>query len=278
MIQSNYQMAFKLQVLHSYFEQNICKCLQFAPGAITKQLQKRFSCSLRTNINGFEFYINSRQSIPELLNYIAKTTNNNFFDFDLESTDPYFMAFTNVPLDWTGQLVYDSQASADMLTNGMVQLNETLSQDMGKPPGRIIIRFDDIIKYGSDAPAYFNISLQARSTQWQYYFINRSAVSLIHPAIAKASVTFAGPETVTIETGEKALLFSSGDQLLSLSETAKYKFDLVNYNTATGNETEKRTTAPKTIFKALPNPVPARMGIVEVNGKSQASSPMYVYL
>lgn len=278
MRQTNLQIAFKLEVFHSYFEDNICRCLQFSPGPATKNIQKRFDCKMRHFINGFEFYINSQQSLTDILNYITKTIDNSFFDFRITSTDANFIPFTELPVNWTGQLLYDTQVNANTYTNGVLQLAETLSVTTGDAPGKLIVQFNDIIKYSNAKFASFNISLQARSTQWQYYFINKSALSLENPAISKTSISFTGPETVLLETGEKAIFFSSGNNLLSLSEVPKYRFDLINYTSAIKTENDKKAPASKTIFKGLPNPSPMRMGITEVNGNYHVSSPMYVYL
>jgi hypothetical protein len=281
MIRSNFQMMFKVEVFHSYFEQGICNCLRFKPGATTTGLLKRFDFKIRNKINGFDFYSNSRYTITAFLQYIQTSTNQTFFDFEIESNDPNFHLFTELPVDWVGQLFYDSQASVNMHQDGVVELGQSLSENANITSlGNLTVHFDDILKFGpGNKCAQFAINYKARSTQWQYFVINKSSIQLNNPAIGgKADIGFNGPENVTIENGERAILFTSGDNLIPLSKVPTYKFDLVNRPALNGNDPPKRASAPKIIFRGLPNPDPKRIGIVNVNSINQVSSPIYVYV
>ncbi|MDB5134940.1 MAG: hypothetical protein JWP37_1543 [Mucilaginibacter sp.] len=281
MIRSNFQLMFKVEVLHSYFEHGICNCLRFKPGATTSGLLKRFDFRIRNKINGFDFYTNSRNTITAFLKYIQTSTNQTFFDFEIESNNSNFHLFTELPVDWVGQLVYYSQADTNVYQEGVVELDQSLSENVNATSlGNLTLHFDDIIKFGIDnGYAQFAINYKARSTQWQYFVINKSSIQLNNPAIGgKADIGFNGPENVTIENGERAILFTSGDNLIPLSEVPTYKFDLVNRPALNGNDPPKRTSAPKIIFRGLPNPDPKRIGIVNINSINQVSSPIYVYV
>jgi hypothetical protein len=122
MIQSNFQIAFKVEVLHSYFEHDICNCVQFKPGVVTQKLLKRFDFKIRNKINGFDFFVNSKNSLSVLLKYIKDVTDQTFFDFEINSSHSKFNFFTDLPVNWVGQLNYDSQADLnvyeDDLRNG----------------------------------------------------------------------------------------------------------------------------------------------------------------
>ncbi len=281
MIRSNFQIAFKVEVLHSYFEKNICNCLRFKPGAITARLLKRFDFRTRNKINGFDFYTNSRDTIAAFLQYIQTSTNQTFFDFEIENNNSNFHLFTELPVDWVGQLIYDSHADSGVYDGGVVQLGQNLSKNENPACiGNLTIHFDDIVKYSYDnGYAQFAITYKARSTQWQYFVINKSSVLLSNPAITgKTDIGFNAPEDVTIENGQQAILFSSGNNLIALSEVPNYKFDLVNRPALNGNDPPKKVSGPQMIFKGLPNPDPKRIGMVKLNNTNQVSSPIYVYV
>jgi hypothetical protein len=281
MIQSNLQIAFTVSVLHSYFEEGVCNCLQFKPGAVTQALLKRFGFGIRNRVNGFDFYVNTRDTLGAFLNYISSSMHQDFFDFDIVTNNSNFTYFTSLPVNWVGQLVYDSNAAANTSAVNGLQLAESLT-----PPaspaclGKLTLWFDDILKLNTDkGAAQFIISYNARATQWQYFFINKSAVQLNNPAITgKTNIVFEGPENVTIKSGQQAILFSSGNQLIPLSQVPRYKFDLVNNPLSSAGDTAGKRPAPKIILKGLPNPDAGRIGRVSIDQTSQLSSPMYVYL
>ncbi|HWY37682.1 MAG TPA: hypothetical protein VNY73_03925 [Bacteroidia bacterium] len=279
MMQDNFKIVFSLAVLHSYYENNTCTCLEFKPDAASDKLLKRFDLSIRKKRSGFELYTNTKASVSSFLNYVQQATFQDFFDFEIKTNDHAFALFTQLPADWAGQLVYSS-ASLSNYNENMAELEMGLSDAIKTSTiGTLRIYFNDIIKLsGPEKNAQFNMRFSARATQWQYYIINKSAVPLNDPFITgKTEIIFDGPKNVTIPTGQEALLFSSGSNLIPLSELPKYKFDLVS-NTAAASHSPVKKTASKTIFKGLPNPDPRRIGITAIEGIKQLSSPMYIYI
>lgn len=269
MMQSNYQIAFSVEVLHSYFEQQVCRCLRFSPSPATDQLMKKFDCRMRHKVNGFDLYTNSKQSLSNLLNYIKQVQDQTFFEFTITTVDPHFISFTDLPVDWIGTIMYDSGDLHTTQDGGVIGLNAQLTNnERPSPLGNLRIQFDDIVN--KESYPQFRINFNARSTQWQYFIINKNAVVFDTPAIGRSEIGFSTPQQVLIDNGEQATLFSSGDNLIPLSEVPKYKFDLVN------NSSNSRS--PKILFKGLPNPDVKRIGIVNVKGQKQFSSPMYIYL
>jgi len=195
-----------------------------------------------------------------------------FFDFEIETSTPAFTLFTDLPMGQLSQLAYDSHNKANTRLGPAIQLNVNMTPCTSAPYlGTITIYFDDIIK----GYTQYAINYKARSTQWQYFVINKSAVQLENPAISgKTPVSFDGPSSVTVGNGQQAMLFTSGDNLLSLSEVPKYKFDLVNKPVRqTG-----ASSSPKVIFKGLPSPDPRRSGVNTGAEDNMVVSPMYVYV
>jgi hypothetical protein len=280
-MESKFKVVFKLTVTHAYFEQGICSCLQFTPDDRTKKILTRFGFLIKNKVDGFELYSNSNSELPALLDYIKKATSQEFFTFNIQTNNPDFNSFTALPVNWMGQLTYDSRAAGNLYSANIVKLKETLSADTNpKAVGSIVLRFDDVIKYtGRINGVLFNIGYEAKCTQWQYFVINKSALKLDNPAVVgKSDISFNAPQSVTTENGLQALLFSSGDKLIPLSEVPKYKFDLVNNPILTDSKKPNKSTAPQTIFRGLPTPDPKRIGLITMDSKKQVSSPMYVYV
>jgi hypothetical protein len=274
MIRSNFQIVFSVEVSHTYFKENVCKCLQFNPGGVTGALSKRFDLRIRKRISGFDFYVNTRSSLNAFIQYIAAATGQTFFDFDIVTLTPAFNFFTDFPANWLGQLIYDSRSASNIYSEGTVQLvPDPLSGARASHIGKLRVCFEDIINQGYTK---FAITYMARATQWQYFIINNSSVQLQNPSISgKTDISFVGPEHVTIDNGQQAMLFTSGDKLIPLAEVPKYKFNLVN-NPAL--QAGQKPASAKVIFRGLPNPDPIRIG-AEMNGNTvQVVSPMYVYV
>ena len=280
MIKNNMVLAFKVDVFHTYFENSICTCLEFSIGNVTKNILKRFDCKISNRINGFDFYINSNNDLPVFFDYIKKTINEMFFDFQIKSNNEDFFFFTDFPTDWVGQVTYCSQGDSNLLENNIVQLTETLAEKRSTTNlGKMVIYFDDILKCKNEKDCgNFEIYFNARATQWQYYIVNKNRALFNHPAIVgKLDIKFEGPENVIIETGEQCMLFSSGSQLIPLSEKHVYRFDLVNKVKVIIDKSGKKIFTPKVVFKGLPNPDPKSMKKT-LGNINNIISPMYIYI
>ncbi len=279
-MKSNFKIAYRIKVFHSYFKNGICTGLTYHPATTTKQLIKRFKLKLINETEGFSFYINTTKSISEFLRYVAQTTGKDTFEFNVQTNTPDFYLFTELPVNRLGELVYNSQSKSNTYTNGKVQLQEDfISKNDVSQLFKLKIHFKDIIKYEEmNTTACFEIKFKSRPTQWNYYIINKSSRCFDQLTIkSKSNIQFEEPQNVTLQNGQQALLFSSGSNLIPLTEVPTYSFDLVN-TTQLSTITNKKTATSKTIFKGLPNPNPDRIKIHQTDGTTLVSSLMYVYV
>lgn len=272
MITTSYRLLFQLSVHHTYFEGSVKDCIRFLPGKITKKLLKRFGLKIAKSINGIEVYTNSRQSNAAFFNYVSTVTSEDRFDFDIITDSSLFWSVTELPVEWLGKLNYDSTLSTRK-EDGTLLLQPALATgSCMESSGSVSIQFTDILNNYSDR-LVFDVEFKARATQWNYYIINKSKIKLNDPGISVKNnpVSFEGPERVTTSDGTSALRFSSGSNLLPLSEVPKYKFDLVD-------NASSSTVSARSIFKGLPTPDPVHTMLVQVNGKNEIASPMYIYI
>jgi hypothetical protein len=278
MKQINYNIIFKVAIFHSYYENDYCNCLSINLKSETYLLLKRFGFAVKNRTNGIELYSNS-SNLPALLNYVSKATGLTSFDFDLITNNDNFTYFTDLPMDRMGNLSYNSQSESNLQVENEVTLIPELNPSVFQNNvGSLSIHFDELIKNADQAkPLEFKINYKARATQWQYFIINRSAMPLVNPkVVGKSGIEFEGPQNITIETGEKALLFSSSQNLIPLSIIPTHKFDLIDAKLLSNTEEIGQNKMTKTIVKGLPTPL-----IAYVGNKSEiklVSSPMYVYV
>lgn len=256
-----------VSVSHTYFASGQVKGIRYNPGPVTKELGSRYGFILQNQPGGFGIYGNVPSTAAAYLAYIVSSTGYDFFDVEIQVQDDRFYQYTDFPMDETGPLFFSSDDV--VLKEGKPVFNlRTGEVSAGQPSGMYRLYFKDILQYGATG---FSTLFTARSAQWQYYIVNRSAVKMDHAAVVdKSGVRFEGPSAVTIPTGEEALLFSSGATLIALSETPLHRFDLVNYGNGGNGQV-------KTIFRGLPNPDPSYLATAAAAGKL-AASPMYVYI
>ncbi|WP_130735405.1 hypothetical protein [Flavobacterium sp. J27] len=266
-----FHILFSLHVLHEYFENGMCDCLVFKPNEKTAWCIKKYGFKMNESNNGFTFY-SSQTDTTNYLNYIQNNTETNCFEFDIISTNLNFNAFTDIPTDVIGQFLFTSN-QVTPATNALVFQNNYTTSTRMNTMGTLKIYFTDIITQTEKGiQNKYQIQFASRATQWRYYVINQSQLPLSQPEIvSKHNISFEEATTVTIDSGKKALLFSSGKNLMKMSEVVKYKFDLVD-KSATSNQ------SGKILFRGLPNPNPKFLGIEMEEENKIVTSPMYVYI
>ncbi|HEU4719669.1 MAG TPA: hypothetical protein VFU15_17615 [Bacteroidia bacterium] len=278
MMQSSYTPVFCADVLHSYFSEGICTCLRFIPSAATQPVLNRFGFRMQGKTNGFTLFTSSPGPLSSLLSYITRVTGETAFSFDIISRNDGFPVFTEMPADRLVLLTFDSSNSSGTAPGNIVSL-VTVFTDVGEASvtGTLTLNFSDILNYiNGNSYGLFRISLTARSTQWQYYVVNRNAMQLDNPSVTeKGGMTLEGPQPATTPAGEQALLFTSGSTLLPLSEIPVYRFDLVN---TPSNGAAQKKSSPKVVFRGLPNPGASNTAANAAGSSSLVTSPMYVYV
>ena len=267
---ANYTLVFNIDIKHTYFSSGICEDLTYSPTIDTKQIIDKYGFIIRKTVSGFQLYSNTNQSIEDYLTYIQQVTETTAFEFTGTAINQVFYNYTaEIPVVEIGVLSYES----NRLVNNSVSLQETfIAKSDASHIISIKILFNDIIKaHTPDTQLSYQILLNARNTQWQYYIINNSNQEYTEIAIESntTEIQFTNEGETTLQNGQKATLFSSGEALIPLKNVAEHKFDIVNTKqTIAGSRKE-------TIFKGLPIPNPSSQIILD-NGT--IASPMYVYI
>jgi hypothetical protein len=267
-----YTSLFKITVAHSYYASGICECLHYKASADTQTLMDKYGFALKVTTKGFQVYTTTHQSVENYLNYITQVSENTAFAFAGITSDQNFYNFTNVPIDQLGVPTYTSTNTENVATNETIQLAETfVTNTTTQEAVSITITFDDLIRlHKTSNNVQFNIQMNARETQWNYYVINNSNQEFKQLAIqSNNEIQFSEPTAVTLQNGQNALLFSSETTKIPLKNTVQNTFNLINTkSTLTGERTE-------TIIKGLPIPNPQNL---QVNNDHTIASLVYLYI
>lgn len=269
---SNYKLVCNLSAVHDYYKNNTCTGLEFIPASATAAVLQRYRFKIVSGENGFKLYVDTASAAISLLEYLQNIHHHTTFTFRIKNTAE-FINVTDWPLNWKGRFVFNSSSSSNWMNDKVVMLTPAFEQATSTE-GTLLLQLKDIVEMLSTGGSTYTIHFRARATQWQYFVVNRRNVHFTQLVIKdKTGIVFSAAEDVVIPSGEKALLFSSGETLLPLSNAAIYFFDLLNDNPISANG-----AVAKIIYKGLPNPDPLIMNTVIVKGREEASSPMYVYL
>ncbi len=267
----SYKKIFRIKITHDYFSDLIDGSISLTLGLIMEELKKRFDIQIQNIQSAYNIYINSEVSTEVFLSHLESTTSNHFFDFNIQVSNPNFYNYSDIPTDFIGTYVYESNASENRLDTNVTLLNPKINTTVSHNLlGEVKIYFHDILENPSGATTFL-IALKARATFWQYDIV-QSKLDRFSNLYVDGSFSnfFEGPEQVTLPNNKVAVRFIT-PQPLKLSEVPKYKFQLFGI----------RTTASalnKNLNMELPIP-DGRFTITNnENRDHKVLSPMYIYL
>lgn len=259
-----FKQIVKITVSHTYFKNNVCPALQFAPDANTSLILDRYGFKVRKCLDGFEIYSSFKGEQGAQFNYIKTAMETDCFVFEITTSDALFYTYTDLPDQWIGSINY---ATDSLKQEANDEMNPSYKKESDtKVVGTVKINFSDL----TDTENNYSINYDARLTVLNYYIINKGQLTLDNPEIdTKGKVDFSSPTNVKLVNGENALSFTSTESI-ALNENPDTTFDLV--------EESGQNNRPKIIFRGLPNPSPQNTQVEVVDGVEKFRTNMYVYL
>lgn len=266
---SQLSLLFSITITHTYYEDRICKELQYKPSVATQNLFDTYNLHIHKTTTGFSLYAATTQEVKDFLNAIKTTEAETSFSFEVVSLNPSFTVYTPYPISERGYFSFTIPANGDTTA-----LERTFVSDAASTISfKITIDFDAIIRFreSGNNPNY-NIEFESRKTQWRYYIITNSRQQFEKLSIqSNSDIQFEGPTEVTLQNGQNAHMFSSSSLLLALKEIPEYAFDLLSIS-------ENFGTPAKVIFKGLPMANPNTIEAYTEEDSIQVFSPLYIYI
>ncbi len=280
MLMDSYIKIVSLKCFHTYFEFGRCKNLEITPGENTLALRKKFGFILQMSDYGFDLFANTKKTPSEYIRHLSELQELTYFDFNISSTDTFFYNVTNLPLDREVGLSFSSNSELNIERTDYTELMGSFTSP-GHLPNLMSLQlfFDDLIRMGSHGrEILLHMRLEARSIQWNYFIINNAQTKLLDLVVVSdrgTNLILERPTEVVIGNGQNALLFTTEDVLIHLSETPKANFRLIKHP---GDLLDMRFESIfKTIVK-LPNPSVEDIIVKEVGGRQIMTSNMYIYI
>lgn len=275
------RQLFQIQVLHNYFADGLYQhCKVIADGG-TKKVMDRYKLLTRMSDGIFSLYVTCHDNVMAFVKYLDDQLQGEPLRFLLTANEEQFVSITDLPLDWCGQvgfnsklLVLENTVSGTKFHLKAELSNRTVSQQ--NVIGVISIYPDDLLVLDCKNIRYA-IEFKTRAMHWVYYLINRSQTKLNNPMICnKERYFFEGPESVILSNGEKGLSFNSGERLFPLEQVPSKLFDLVDLLPASMH-TEFQPVE-HCLIQGLPTPNAGQFSVRQKDTNRYVCSEMYIYL
>lgn len=263
---NKFDLVFRLSVFNPFYTSDACTCLVFSPDEATNKVMTKYNFKVRNITNGIELFAQDASKLGSLLVYIQTVTGLASFKFDVNTTDPNFYNFTDLPFTDLQSLAF---STAQKNSDGTLKIN--VANEAPKL-GTIDFLFEDLT---IDLPKTYSIKFTNKYTQWRYYIVQRSGINLSNPSVTGSDGSqFEAPISTKIETGDSALLFVS-TATIPMKERSEVTYNLVDKITVS---TLDNSVKNRTIFKGLPISSPEAIMLDNSTVPPLFSSPIYIYI
>ncbi len=263
---NKFDIVFRLSVFNSFYSNDECTCLVFSPDAATNKVLVKYNFKVRKIKNGIELFTEDASKLAQLLSYIQTNTFLSGFKFDINTIDPNFYNFTELPFNDLHSLRFSTDEK-----NSDGSLTLAIANEAPKL-GTVNFLFADL---KTELPQEYAIKFTSKATQWRYYIIQRSGISLTNPKITSSDGSiFEAPIATTIETGDSALLFVSS-ATIPMKERSDITYNLVDQITVS---TLDGSVKNKLIYRGLPISNPESITIDNNKVPPIFTSPIYIYI
>lgn len=272
----NLSLLFQLRMYHSYYDDGVMANMQLVPEGATQAWMSRYQLLLQEEIGRLTLYY-SGEYAERLYTSLHNLIGLQPLEFIMISSNPNFGIISYLPVDWSGQLLFSSQATQKEEGQGGTMVMQLSSKKNAKSGaiGRVSFYLSDLFTTdGKWKQPNYRISMEARRTVWRYYVVNPNQIPLLHPQISNPQgIDFEAEGDVSLPTGEQALQFSSGHHKFPFQETPDVKLNLITH-LARSNKT-------RVVRKGLPVPRGNQIEIQKgppFQEKPKVFSDIYVYL
>lgn len=245
-MQLQYSLLFKVRFLHDYFPADSHPPIDVIPTPDTARLMQRLGIRLVNRNEGVELFYSNEPSAQEALMAVVSDQ----LSFILRTTDPFFLNYTDVPVNLGQETIYHLTNLASQSGTFQVKGSETIPvSTAGNHPGSLAlltIYLGDnetgttpLVSNGMVIPVEYSFAFTARNTIWRYYLIDQGNMGygefqlLDHASRQPLAPPADTPVTVPLPDGSKAVVLTSGSAI-PLRQRPGQRFQLRMTSTSSG--------------------------------------------
>lgn len=258
---TSYQLLCSVELLHSYFADNIMQNFRIFPDDDTQRILQQHGLMLRNHQNKLEIYFSPQKLSRAQFADLPKLS------FYIEVGDPYFHNYTQLPLDQNQKVyVFENQPDKTSLSKQEVVSDEDIAAEDAVVPAQALGLIRLTLSAIADEVPTYQLKFEARRVIWRYFIISQSSSEMSIDAEGFPS-TFIDKGLQTLSNNDQAHVFESDPkEPIALAERSAYTVSL--------------KIAQNDGDISVPLPIPSALGLkpVETEGHILFYSDMYVYL
>ncbi|MFT5654873.1 MAG: hypothetical protein ACI9XU_000587 [Arenicella sp.] len=268
-------LLFSISLFHQYYDNGRFQNFSIVANEQTQNTLDRYQLIAKLEQGVYSIYYFGNEKFSEFSASIPQIFNQQPLAFHIRTDIQQFSLISDLPLNRLGVFKYssgnieNSSPRKTLLLPSLVDGSVAMQGEVGE----ISIAPEDLFdSQGERVITNFDIRIDARKTQWNYYVFNPSKIKLVAPKIlSRGGIVLDPPTRTTVGSDDDVLLFSSGERRFVLAETPKHSFDLLS-------NSESVPSVTRRLLKGLPSPSTNEISIKSDSGRDYACSQMYVYL
>ncbi|MFT5162275.1 MAG: hypothetical protein ACI9FJ_000843 [Alteromonadaceae bacterium] len=283
------RLLFQIRLSHDYYPDKVMSRLTLVADTTTQAFLNRYRLISNTRQGMFCVHYYGQGDRLAFVRNLHQLLDEAPLRFTLKSQNSDFYVISDLPIDWLGDLAFDTNyVESSVESSGNAQAEQVLGMTL-QP--RQLVGSDDVgtlcvwpqnlcDTQGDITHQHFAINIRSRQTHWHYTIFNRSGVKLNSPVVTdQQGIEFENAGPVTAENGQQALLFRSGDHVFAMAQKQEYSFSLLN-RVEPKNITLSPTQAvtQQLVLSDLPVPPTDKVNREIRDGQQRVYSQMYVYL
>ena len=280
------QTLFEIQLEHEYFSDNNFQHAQLMIEPGTRKILDRFGLVSDSKGSNFNLYTLCHSGIQEFVSYLELILEGKPLVFWLAYDPAKFFFITDLPMNWSGQLEYNSSDLSNNIRENKYRVSSGVNKLNGKLSERSVYKSNviGVVKiYPSDllekggVDVKYTISFMARMRHWQYIVVNKSQVKIKSLVIKSDNgIQFEPPQQITSNEGGEAWLFSSGEKKFPMEQIPTTKLNLVNQIRPIVENNDE--AIENELLTGLPIPKDEQLNVKLIDNQEYVYSDVYVYL
>ncbi len=266
----------EIELYHQYYEFDFLRVIDAVPVGETQDVFNRYNIIMRKQSRSVLFFYNGIEPFEKLIPIFTDKLKNECLEFRLISSDVDLYMVSDFPLGWIGVAEFNNFDKQLKEIDG-VEFRAPILKLGVKPSGleigKILL---DINTLASDAVGHvcrYKFGIASRKTKWVYY-VDKKVLNCSTKILfikSEDGVEFLPSKNKEISNDKNFCVFDSGTSTFPILQRDSSKLSLLQRSDASSNIGEK------VIVDRLPLPSANKIDVIDVNGKKQFCSKMYVY-
>ncbi len=266
----------KIELYHQYYEFGFLRVIDVVPVGKTLDVFNRYSITMCKQAGSVLFFYNGIEPFEKLIPIFSDKLKNECLELSLISSDADLYMVSDFPLGWVGVAEFNNFDKQLKEIDGVefrAPIFELGNKSSGFEIGKILLDINTLTSDSAGHVCRYKFGIASRKTKWVYYVDKKVFNCSTNILFIKSEdgVEFLPSKNKEISNDKNFYVFDSGTSTFPLLQRDSSKLSLLQRSDASSNIGEK------VIVDRLPLPSANKIDVIDVNGKKQICSKVYVY-